>query len=164
MPVQYGTQSYQLHLVVVEGNGPPLLGRDWLQFLELDWHQICHVAQAGPEGPISLLECYKELFKGELRTASVHKVQLHGHLDALPKFFKPHPVPFATKDAIGAELDRLETEGIMEKVAHSEWAAPIVAIPKRDGTFRICGEYKVTVNSALDVDRYPLPKPNELFA
>ena len=91
-------------------------------------------------------------------------MQLHVRPDALPKFFKPRPVPFATKDAIGAELDRLEVEGIVEKVTHSEWAAPIVAVPKKDGTFRICGDYKVTVNSALDVDRYPLPKPDELFA
>ena len=47
---------------------------------------------------------------------------------------------------------------------HSVWAAPIVAVSKRDGKFRICGDYKVTVNKFLDVDQYPLPKPAELFA
>lgn len=69
-------------------------------------------------------------------------------------------MPFATKDAIGADLDRLEEEGILEKVSHT---APIVAVPK-DGKFRICGDYKVTVNLALDVDQYPLPKPANFFA
>ena len=49
-------------------------------------------------------------------------------------------------------------------MAHSDWAAPVIAVPKRDGSFRICGDYKVTVNADLDVDCYPLPKPGELFA
>ena len=40
----------------------------------------------------------------------------------------------------------MEREGVIEHVDHSEWAAPIVAIPKKDGSFRICGDYKVTVN------------------
>ena len=42
--------------------------------------------------------------------------------------------------------------------------APIVAVPKQDGKFRICGDYKVTVNAALDIDQYPLPKSDDLFA
>lgn len=37
-------------------------------------------------------------------------------------------------------------------------AAPIVAVPKKDGTFGTCGEYKVTVNQDLDIDQHPLPK------
>ena len=62
-------------------------------------------------------------------TASVHKAKLHVHPDAVPKFFKPRSVPFATKDSIGAGLDKLEAEEIVEKVDHSDWAAPIVAVP-----------------------------------
>jgi len=58
----------------------------------------------------------------------------------------------------------LERAGTLQKVSHSDWAAPIVPVPKGDGTIRICGDYKVTVNPFLDIDRYPLPKPNDLFA
>ena len=39
-----------------------------------------------------------------------------------------------------------------------------MAVPKQVGKFRICGDYKVTVNAALDIDQYPLPKPDDLFA
>ena len=35
-------------------------------------------------------------------------------------------------------------------------------MPKKDETFHICGDYKVTVNQNLNVDQYPLPKPEEL--
>ena len=37
-------------------------------------------------------------------------------------------------------------------------------VPKKDGTFRICGDYKVTINQAIIADEYPLPTPEDLFS
>ena len=39
--VQYNKQTEQLQLVVACGNGPSLLGRDWLKTFKLDWTQLC---------------------------------------------------------------------------------------------------------------------------
>lgn len=129
--VQYGTQTKQLRLVVVAGDGPSLLGRDWLQALRLDWQRIGRVASGNTTGLDSLLDKHKAIFKDELGTVETYKATLQVRPDAQPKFYKPRPVPFATKDAIGAELERLEAEGILERVSHSTWAAPIVAVPKK---------------------------------
>ena len=92
------------------------------------------------------------------------QIKLYVKPDAQPKFFKPRSIPLAIKPAIDEELDRLEAAGILRKVPTSDWAAPIVTVPKKDGKFRICGDFKVTINPVLDVEHYPLPKPQDLFA
>ena len=45
------------------------------------------------------------------------------------------------KEKISKELDRLEAEGVIEKVNYSEWAAPLVPVPKPDGRVRLLGGY-----------------------
>ena len=43
--VKVNNQQKHLELLVVPGNGPCLLGRDWLSHLRLDWAQIHHTNQ-----------------------------------------------------------------------------------------------------------------------
>ena len=49
-------------------------------------------------------------------------------------------------------------------IASCSWAAPIVPVLKPDESVRICGDYRLTVNRAIKLDRYPLPKPEGLFS
>ena len=142
--VQYGEQTENLKLIVVSGRGPSLLDRDWMQKLRLHWQNIFHQISSPLTELSSLCTKYANIFKDELGTVSSHKAILQVNSEATPKFHKARPVPFAIKEAVGGELDRLECEGILKKVDHSVWAAPIVAVPKKDGRFRIYGDYKVT--------------------
>ena len=61
------------------------------------------------------------------------------------------------------ELERLQALGVIQPVRFSDWAAPIVPILKKDGRVRICGDYKVTINKAAKLDKYPIPRIEELF-
>ncbi|XP_018407395.1 PREDICTED: uncharacterized protein K02A2.6-like [Cyphomyrmex costatus] len=54
--------------------------------------------------------------------------------------------------------------GILEKVEMSRWATPIVPVLKKDSGIRICGDFSVSVNPSLIVDKHPLPTIEELFA
>ena len=45
----------------------------------------------------------------------------------------------------------------------SNWAAPIVPVPKGVNTIQISVNYKVTVNRVAKLDRYPLPRIGNLF-
>ncbi|KAK8780776.1 hypothetical protein V5799_017883 [Amblyomma americanum] len=70
-----------------------------------------------------------------------------------PKFLK----------AFEAELAKMEQLGIISPVTTSQYATPAVPVIKQDGNIRICGDCKTTVNPCFDVDRYPLPKVDDLF-
>ena len=48
--VRYKKKDVQLPLVAVEGAGPPLLGRYWLQHINLDWHSIFVITGAQMTG------------------------------------------------------------------------------------------------------------------
>ena len=62
------------------------------------------------------------------------------------------------------ELEKLERDDIISKIEMSDWASPIVPVLKKDGSVRICGDFKVTVNQVLQVDQYPLPRIDDIFA
>ncbi len=162
--VQYESQLKKLVLVVIAGNGPSLLGRNWLNHIILNWKKVFAVRTLRLESLNKLMQRHKSLFSEGLGTIQPYRAKLYVHSGVKPRFFKPRSVPFAIRGALGKELDRLEQQGVLVKTSSSDWAAPIVAVPKKDGKFRICGDYKVTINQVLNVEKYPLPKPEELFS
>ena len=167
--VRYGAYISQYILQVVEGNGPPLLGRDWLKHIHLGWASICALSAhsiptpAIPPAIEQLLGKYAEVYQPGLGTMK-QCAHLSLHEGCSPCFRRPWPAPFAIKQAVERELDRLEAAGILCKVDHSDWAALIVPVLKKDGAIRVCGDYKVSLNPMLQVDQYPLPNANELMA
>ena len=52
------------------------------------------------------------MLKDELGTLKLMKAQLQIQPQAIPRFCKPYPVPFAVREA--GELSRLEQLGILE--------------------------------------------------
>ena len=85
-------------------------------------------------------------------------------LKAGPLFFKPRPVPYALRARVEEELKRLEAAGIIEPVTHSDWAAPVVPVVKGDGSIRQCGDYKLTINRVASLEKYPLPRIEDLIS
>ena len=80
-----------------------------------------------------------------------------------PVFKKSRPVGYALQPALDKELQCLQQVGILEPVESSEWATPLVAIPKTNGRLRVCGNYKVTINQNIEKKVYPLPTAEDLF-
>ena len=68
------------------------------------------------------------------------------------------------KPKVEAEIDKLVRDGVITKVDYSEWATLIVPVIKSDNSVRICGDFKVTLNPVLEVDQYPLPRIEDIFA
>ena len=163
--VQYGTQHEVLTVYVVEGSAPSLFGRDWLRKIKLDWKKISLIRQRVENpGVEKLLVKYADVFQEGLSVMNTFDATLHLQPGSTLKFRKARNVPFALRPAVETELERLQQEGILTPVKHSEWAAPVVPVPKSDGRLRLCGDYKVTINPVMEIDKYPLPKPEDLFA
>lgn len=104
------------------------------------------------------------MFNGSLPGAVLPPIHIELKNGALPRFLKCRNIPFALKDDVLTELNRLVQLGILEPTQYSEWATPIVVVRKKDGSLRICGYYRSTVNQAVKSNVYPLPTSQELFA
>lgn len=172
--VEHNGQSVLLPLYVTEQGGPPLLGREWLQHVRLDWNavfscnKLCSAREpTSTEAKVEvskLLQKYSNLFKEELGCITEEKAELFLKADARPKFLKARSVPFALVPAVEKELDKMQSMGVITPLATCEYATPVVPVVKKDGNIRLCGDYKTTVNPMLDTDRYPLPRVEEIFA
>lgn len=157
--VVLGETEAQCELVVVSGDGPSLLGRNWFQPLGL---QVTGLYWA-EEDLMPFMNEFPDLFKDQLGTYNGPKVSLHLRPDATPRFLKARGVPFPLRQHVENELNRLIEEGVLTPVRYSEWATPLRIVKKDDGSLRICGDYRSTVNASIQVDRYPLPTSVEAF-
>ena len=162
--VQYKDQNAQLQLVVATGKGPSLLGRVWLTRIFLDWTELYNNHACYSLSLQGILDSNSSVFSPELSTLKGITTTVQLDASAKPCFCKARTVPYSLKGKIEQELDRLVKQGVIEPITFSEWAAPIVPVLKKDGTVRICGDYKLSVNQASKVDSYPLPKIDDLFA
>ncbi|XP_058810507.1 uncharacterized protein K02A2.6-like [Phymastichus coffea] len=162
-------KDYDLLLYVLPGNSKPILGRDWLEVLGIIKNFECKMNEIKTinECESRFAEIVKEfgnVFNDELGTYNKRTFKLELKPNAVPKFCKPHPVPYALREKVEMEIDRLIKSGVAEKVESSEWATPRVPILKSNGQVRICGNYKITVNRYLIVNRHPIPRTQDLLA
>nr|XP_039266339.1 uncharacterized protein K02A2.6-like [Styela clava] len=140
----------------------PLLGRNWLKHIKLDWNSIFKINYSDVKIS-TLLDKYPELSSPGLGCAKT-EAKLEIDDSVKPKFYKPRPVPLALKELVEAELDRQVEIGVLKPCKTSDWAAPMVTVLKADQkSVRLCGSYDLTVNKASRLEQYPLPKVDELL-
>ena len=74
--------------------------------------------------------------------------KIHVDPEVTPKFYKARTVPYATRAKLEEELDRLQSIGVIRPVP----------VSKKNRSVLLCGDYRITVNQAVKVDKYPLPR------
>ena len=154
-------QEKELTLQVVETPGPALFGRNRLSQTQLNWGEI--KALKLQQRVDQLLQQYESVFFEAVGTLKGHKADLKFEEGCQSSFHKPHQFPYALRPKVEAELTRLEKDGILFKVEYSEWATPIVPVVTRNGSVRVCGDFKVSVNPVLLTEQYRLPCIEEIW-
>lgn len=81
-----------------------------------------------------------------------------------PIFLKHRPIAIGLREKVKNEIENLVKRKIIEKVEYSEWATPIVVVPKPDGRIRMCGDYKVTLNKMIADVSVPTLSVEEMLA
>uniref|UniRef100_A0A5S6Q567 RNA-directed DNA polymerase n=1 Tax=Trichuris muris TaxID=70415 RepID=A0A5S6Q567_TRIMR len=113
-----------------------------------------------PAAPITynrVLSTFRSLFAtrpGRTNLAK-HAIITTGNPVRLP----PRRIPEQFRDAVQEQIHKMLDEGIIRR-SQSPWLAPAVFTRKKDGSLRLCVDYR-QLNKCTRRDCYPLPLPDE---
>lgn len=83
--------------------------------------------------------------------------------DAVPVYSRQYRLPLAHRDAIRTKLQSWLESGIMTLAPPGvQWNTPLLAVPKANGTLRICHDFRA-LNNAIKDDQFPMPQPREVL-
>ena len=92
-------------------------------------------------------------------------MEIHLHIDSsVPPIAQPaRRIPFHIRQKVSDALDRLEEQGIIEKVhGPTPFVSPLVVIPKKDGDIRLCVDMRMA-NKAIQRESHPTPTSDDLI-
>ncbi|GJR81560.1 putative nucleotidyltransferase, ribonuclease H [Tanacetum coccineum] len=80
---------------------------------------------------------------------------------ATPVAKSPYRLAPSEMQELSEQLQELQDKGFI-RPSHSPWGAPVLFVKKKDGSFRMCIDYR-ELNKLTIKNRYPLPRIDDLF-
>jgi hypothetical protein len=106
----------------------------------------------------SLLKDYEDVFSRDEN--DIGRTDLMKHRintgNANPIRQPPRRAPITKRDEIDRQVENLLERGLIEE-SDSPWASPIVLVKKKDGSQRMCVDYR-KLNSFTIKDAFPIPR------
>ena len=92
------------------------------------------------DGLESLIQEFKPLLtdKPGSTTLIEHSIKLTSDI---PVRSKPYPVPYGVRESLRSDIQEMQDLGII-RVSNSSYASPVVIVKKKDGSNRICVDYR----------------------
>ncbi|GKF16897.1 hypothetical protein Tco_0061815, partial [Tanacetum coccineum] len=105
-------------------------------------------------------EVFPEDFSGLPPTRQV-EFQIDLVPGAAPVARAPYRLAPSEMKELSEQLKELSDKGFI-RPSSSPWGAPVLFIKKKDGSFRMCIDYR-ELNKLIVKNRYPLPRIDDLF-
>lgn len=116
-----------------------------------------------PEKIQKLLVEYDEIFQEptSLPPHREHDHRIHLKEGTPPVNVRPYRYPVIQKDAIEKIVQEMLDNGVV-RPSQSPFSSPIVLVKKKDGTWRLCVDYR-ELNKSTIKDKFPIPVIEELL-
>ena len=107
-----------------------------------------------------LLDEFKEIFSDDpgCTMKAEHSIKTG---ENPPVYRPPYRMPHAWQKPIREEVQKMLQAGIIEP-SESAWTSPLMPVKKKDGSLRLCVDYR-SLNLITEDDRYPMPRVDELL-
>uniref|UniRef100_A0A8R1ITM5 RNA-directed DNA polymerase n=2 Tax=Caenorhabditis japonica TaxID=281687 RepID=A0A8R1ITM5_CAEJA len=105
-----------------------------------------------------LVKEYQDVFAlddKELGRTHVVECEIELSEEAQPIRQKPRPIPLAVRPEIRKMLSKMLCQGVIRE-SKSPWSSPVVLVKKKDGSVRMCIDYR-KVNKVVKNNAHPLP-------
>nr|GFA52782.1 putative reverse transcriptase domain-containing protein [Tanacetum cinerariifolium] len=113
---------------------------------------------------IQVVQDFPEIFPDDLSgLPPVREIEFRIDLipGALQVIKSPYRLAPSEMSELSSQLKELQEKAFI-RPSHSPWGAPVLFIKKKDGTMRMCIDYR-ELNKLTIKNRYPLPRIDDLF-
>ncbi|GKD43514.1 putative reverse transcriptase domain-containing protein [Tanacetum coccineum] len=115
-------------------------------------------------GDVPVVKDFLEVFPKDLPGLPPTR-QVEFHIEMIPRVAPVARAPYRLAPAemkeLTEQLKELSDKGFI-RPSSSPWGAPILFVKKKDGSFRMCIDYR-ELNKLTVKNRYPLPRIDDLF-
>ncbi|GKC91848.1 putative nucleotidyltransferase, ribonuclease H, partial [Tanacetum coccineum] len=158
--------SYEIEIASGYGSFDVIIGMDWLSDhkVEIIYHEkvvriplldgkVLRVLGEKPE------EKVRQLMSDRTKEQKQEEIVLIP--GAMPVAKSPYRLAPSELEELSGQLRELQDKGFI-RPSSSPWGAPVLFVKKKDGSFRMCIDYR-ELNKLTIKNRYPLPRIDDLF-
>ena len=108
---------------------------------------------------LEMLRKHSSLWSGVLGTIRATEHRIPPDPGTKPIRSMPYGKGPAMREMVLKEVNKMLNAGVIES-ASTEWASPVVLVPKKDGSLRFCVDYR-RPSAKTGADSYPLPRMDD---
>ncbi|XP_065213324.1 uncharacterized protein K02A2.6-like [Planococcus citri] len=168
--VKYKDREINEKMYVTDKSTSSVIGLNWLlplKIVQIDDIQLLpdeSVDKPETQQIINELKAqFPDVFEPSIGKVADFTARYELKEGTIPIYRPAKKVPYALLPKIDKAIDNYVRQGIFTQVETSEWGTPAVYTEKRDGSIRICGNYKITINDRVQDVRYTIPPVQEVF-